>query len=446
MTSNLAHLIKNSLSVFGTRVILILISIVGSIIVARILGPANRGVMEILLLVPLLLVNFGNLGIGNANLYFTAKGICPSDKVNANSLSITLMLGGILFVIGHSWFNSYKETLFRGIPGGYIYLVLSAIPWLLFQKFTQYSFLGKEDVKTRNIIVLTPAIVNIVLTIILVVVVRLDLFGVLAATLISNVIAGLLCYYFLSRESKVRLRFHFKLFLESVKFGLIPFLALLVMNLNYRADMFLVKYYLNDTAVGLYGLGVSIVEKIWLLPEAIGIVLFARVSRAGEGESSKLTPVICRLSILVSAIMGVMLFCSADYIVPVVYGKQFKDAVQPLLVLLPGVVAMTIFLVLNGHLTGQGKAKVTLYIFSGSLILNVGLNMILIPQFGISGAALASTVSYSLGAFCLGIAFVRMNRIGLTTIFVPKKEDYDELLVPLLKGGLRQAEVPVSHD
>ena len=437
MTSNLSYFVKNSLSVFGTRIILIFISIVSSVIVARILGPSNRGAMEILLLVPSLLVNFGNLGIGNANLYFTAKAIYPSDKVNSNSLSITLMLGGILFVIGHSWFNSYRETLFRGIPGGYIYLVLLVIPWLLFQKFTQYSFLGKEDVKTRNIIVLTPGIVNIILTIILVAVIRLDLFGVLVATLISNVIGGLLCYYFLSKESKLRLRFNAKIFFESIKFGVIPFLALLVMNLNYRADMFLVKYYLNDTAVGLYGLAVSIVEKIWLLPEAIGIILFARVSRVGEEESSKLTPVICRLSILVSAIMGMILFWSADYIVPVVYGKEFKDAVQPLMVLLPGVVAMTIFLVLNGHLTGQGKAKVTLYVFSGSLILNIGLNMIWIPLFGITGAALASTVSYSLGAFFLGVAFVRMNGIALTSIFVPKKEDYNRVVVPLLKGGFK---------
>ena len=325
----------------------------------------------------------------------------------------------------------------RGFPNSYIFLVLSVIPWLLFQKFTQYSFLGKEDVRTRNIIVLTPAIVNIILIIILVAVVRLDLFGVLVATLITNVITGLLCYYFLSKESKLRLRFHFKLFLESVKFGVIPFLALLVMNLNYRADMFLVKYYLDDTAVGLYGLGVSIVEKLWLLPEAIGIVLFARVSRVGEGESLKMTPVICRFSILFSAIMGMILFWSAGYIVPAVYGKQFKDAVQPLLVLLPGVIAMTIFLVLNGHLTGQGKAKVTLYVFTGSLILNIGLNIVWIPIFGITGAALASTVSYSLGAFFLGVVFVRMNRIALTSIFVPKKEDYNSVLVPLVKGGFK---------
>ena len=205
--------------------------------------------------------------------------------------------------------------------------------------------------------------------------------------------------------------------------------------------MFLVKYYLNDTAVGLYGLGVGIVEKIWLLPEAIGIVLFARVSNVGEGESSKVTPVICRLSILVSAIIGMILFSSANYIVPVVYGKEFKGAAQPLLVLLPGVVAMTVFLILNGHLTGQGKAKVTLYVFTGSLILNIGLNIIWIPLFGITGAALASTVSYSLGAFCLGVAFVRMNGIGLASIFLPTKRDFAGYLGPLLKKRLSKAAV-----
>ena len=214
MTADLGRFAKNALSVFGTRILLIAISVVGSVIVTRILGPANRGAMEILLLVPSFLVNFGNLGIGNANLYFTARAMYPSDKVNSNSLSITLILGGILFGIGFSWFSIYRGTFFKGIPNSYIFLVLSVIPWLLFQKFTQYSFLGNEDIRTRNIIVLTPAIVNIILTIILVAVIRLDLFGVLVATLISNVIAGLLCYYFLSKESKLRLRFHAKIFFE----------------------------------------------------------------------------------------------------------------------------------------------------------------------------------------------------------------------------------------
>ena len=53
--------------------------------------------------------------------------------------------------------------------------------------------------------------------------------------------------------------------------------------------MFLVKYYMNDSAVGLYGLAVSVVEKIWLLPQAIGLVLFSKVSNLTE-ESKRSYP------------------------------------------------------------------------------------------------------------------------------------------------------------
>ena len=96
MESNLSSFAKNSLSIFGTRIILIIISIVSSIIVTRILGPSNRGVMEMLLLVPSLIVNFGNLGIGNANLYFVGKKQFSIDQVSSNSLSLSMLLGFVL--------------------------------------------------------------------------------------------------------------------------------------------------------------------------------------------------------------------------------------------------------------------------------------------------------------------------------------------------------------
>ena len=438
MTHNFVLFVKNSLGVFATRIVMILISLVGSIIVNRILGPANRGAMEVLLLVPYLLVSFGHMGIGNANLYFIGKNKYPIQKVTSNSVSLSLILGTALILIAYVSFYLYRNSLFRGIPFNYTYLAFCIIPFLLFQKFIQYTLLGKEDVKSRNMIVLLPVLINFVVTIFAVVILKLSLMGVLVAIFVSNLSAALLCFYYISQLTEIKVGLDYHLFLGSVKFGVIPFLALVVMNLNFKADVFLIKYYLNDTAVGLYTLGVTVVDKITLLPEAIGLILFSRVSNITEEEARKVTPLVCRFSMFLALIIGGVLFASAGFVVPLVYGREFELSVLPLLILTPGTISLTVFIILHGDLTARGKARVTLYIFSFALVLNILLNLMLIPMFGINGAAIASTVSYTMGGFGLVKAFARINSISFWKLIFPTIEDFREYVVPFARRVQRK--------
>jgi len=423
---------KNSLSVFGTRIFLISISIISSIIVTRVLGPFNRGVMEILILMPYLLVSFGNLGIGNANLYFIGKKKYSIAKIASNSLSLSFILGISLVLIAYIFFYFCRKTLFTDVPFYFTYLVFSLIPLLLFQKYIQYTLLGKEEITTRNIIVLLPAAMNFVLTIFLVLVIRLSILGVLIALLASNLFAFALCYYFISKRTQIRLSFDFRLLIDSVRFGIIPFLALLVMNLIFKADIFIIKFYMDSTAVGLYSLAVTVVEKIWLLPEAVGLVLFARVSNSSEKNANALTPVICRMSLLCSIVLAFILFISARFLVPFVYGTDFSASVEPLLILLPGIVSMTLYMILHSDLTGRGKAKITLYIFTVAFVLNIILNILFIPVLGLNGAAMASTISYTLGSVGLGIAFTKATSTSFMTLILPQKADFTAYLIPLV--------------
>jgi len=388
--------------------------------------------MEILVLVPYMLVNFGNLGVGNANLYFIGKKTHPIDKIVSNSLSLSLILGAGLILIAYGSFNFYRESLFKGIPFYYTHLVFWIIPFLMFQKFIQYTLLGKEEIASRNIIVLLPAIINFLITICIVVIIKLSLLGVLIATFVSNLSAALLCFYYISKKAEVKFGFDYKLFIRSVKFGMIPFLALLVINLNFKADVILIKYYMNDTAVGLYTLAVTVVEKITLLPEAIGLVLFSKVSNITEEEAGKITPLVCRFSVLSSLIIGVILFISADFLIPFVYGKDFQLSVRPLLILIPGIISLTLYLILHGDLTGRGKAKITLYVFAFALLLKIMLNLFLIPLYGINGAALASTISYSLGALGLVGVFAKINSISMLSLLFPTREDFVRYIIPFI--------------
>ncbi len=84
-------IVKDSVSIFTTRIISILIPLVGSIIVSRILGPLNRGALDLLMLVPFLFVAFGNLGIGNANVYYIGKKLYRAEVIISNSFAVSFI-------------------------------------------------------------------------------------------------------------------------------------------------------------------------------------------------------------------------------------------------------------------------------------------------------------------------------------------------------------------
>jgi O-antigen/teichoic acid export membrane protein len=333
------------------------------------------------------------------------------------------LLGLCLIIVCYLAFFGLRDSIFGGVPIELTPLVFGMIPFALFQKYTLYTLMGREEVSSRNRIVFYPVLVRFTFIVFLMVLLRMQVLGVVLADVGSYLMGFLLSIFFIARWSRIRWRFDVGLFVESVKFGFIPFLALLIMNLNFRADLFLVKYFIDNTAVGLYSLAVSVVDTLGLLPEAIGAVLFARVSNLAEEEANELTPRVCRLSLFICAVGGLVLMGIADFAVPLIYGQAFTGSVRPLMILIPGIVFLQLFVLLHSDLTGRGKAKVTVYIFSGALVVNLILNYLWIPRFGINGAAAASSVSYTGGSLFLAWTFSRFMNIEFYKLLVLTKGD-----------------------
>jgi Na+-driven multidrug efflux pump len=93
-------------------------------------------------------------------------------------------------------------------------------------------------------------------------------------------------------------------------------------------------------------------------------------------------------------------------------------------ILLPGVVTLSIAKVLSGDLSGRGMPMYSTRAAIVALCLNVPLNFLLIPKWGISGAALASTISYSIQAAVLLYYFVNISPNGVFDTLVIKREDF----------------------
>jgi O-antigen/teichoic acid export membrane protein len=87
---------------------------------------------------------------------------------------------------------------------------------------------------------------------------------------------------------------------------------------------------------------------------------------------------------------------AAAPLIHLLFGATFLPAVPALLWLLPGIVMLSVNTIYMNYFASTGLPPVTILAPAAAAFLNVGMNLALIPRFGIVGASLSSVASYGL--------------------------------------------------
>jgi len=194
----------------------------------------------------------------------------------------------------------------------------------------------------------------------------------------------------------------------------------------------------NFGQVGFYTLAAGLVEKMWLFPESMREVIFVEVANQRKGK--EFVARLCRISFFVLATASLLLGVSAPFFIPLLYSKEFLPAVLPFIILLPGILIFSFSKLLASYFAAINMVKINTYASILALVLNLGLNFWLIPKFGMNGAAIASTISYSAGAFLQVGLFLQRTKLPISAIFILHRSDFallNELIRKiLLKFGV----------
>lgn len=165
-----------------------------------------------------------------------------------------------------------------------------------------------------------------------------------------------------------------------------------------RIDQLFIKHFLDMTSVGLYGVAIQLSE-IWqfvpgiLLTAVFPAIINARVHR--KTYKRRLGLLIISLASYGIAIAS-LLTIFAPAVIELIYGPAYSGASEPLRIYIWSLVGMILGLLSTQFLLAENQRTVQMVSASGPLILNIILNIYLIPRMGMSGAAIATVVSYSL--------------------------------------------------
>ncbi len=410
---------KKTFSVLSTQVLILPLTILAGIIIARFLGPEGKGTLTLIVLIATTMKLLGGMGMEFANVYYSSKEREYLHNIITNNIVVwlfsTIVLCGIFFLIR----NFLCSTLLKNVDIQVINFAIILFPFILGYGFMQTLFQGLEQFKEYNMLRISEPTTKLTLVVLLIMIFKLNILGGFFAIFASYLVPGILAIALLKSYVKYPLSLNKRYLVKSIKYGLKGQVGIFFQFFNYRLDMFLVSYYLSIKEVGLYALSVVIAEFLWYIPNSISITLFPKVSAKDKSSANEFTRRISRTSITIMLIAGSIICLIAPVLIRIFYGEQFTESVIPLRILLPGIIAFGMVKILTGHLHGRGKPQYGSIVTVCSLLLTILFDLLLIPRFGIIGAALATTFAYLFSFILTLFFFINVTGLSLKEILIP---------------------------
>ncbi len=427
----MSSFISDVVRVGTSNVLMIGLGLGTSIITARFIGPEGNGMIAALLVYPSLFMSIGSLGIRQSTTYFLGKGIYSELHIKQAITQIWMLTTIFSLIVSFVLMRYFSET------GGNLLLVTLAllpIPFSLFNTYNSGIFLGKNDIKSFNKINWIPSLIAFLGTLIFVVWIRFDVAGALIAGIGGPLFIAVILLFRNKFIQDFSLNYNWKIIKSMLSQGIVYAISLLVINLNYKADIIILDKLSTPFEMGIYSKGSAITQYLWQIPMLFSTIVFARsaVSKDNRLFSYKVIQLL-RVSFFFILIASSILILFSRFIIIGMYGEDFRGSISVLNYLVPGVVVLTIFKVMNVDLAGKGKPWVSMKAMIPALVINIILNFLWIPQDGSNGAALASTISYTLAGVLFLFFYSKEAEIPVKEILTYKKTDFDPLINILKK-------------
>jgi O-antigen/teichoic acid export membrane protein len=404
-----------------------------SIIIARSLGVDARGVFAIAFVLLSLLIALFNSGVTVSLIYYVASADYSLGQSIRQSVAVTLWVALVGVGTGALFILLVRSLLFANVALEILLLTLVALPVSMFKDNLNAIFRGRQDFQAYNLVEIIPQAGILLFTLLFTAAMKLGVIGALLAIISGRLLGAVAAIYLMRRQVPGEALFNWKpdahYTRQMAQYARSIYAAVVSNLVLYRADTLLLNLLVGLRSVGIYDIAVSMVERVWALAEALSTVMLPRIAalKDDEAERRQITPLIARYLLYINLVMGIGLSLIAEWLIVVLYGEAFRESALALRLLAPGIIAWGVSALLAQDVAGRGKPGYAAASSAGVAILNVVLNLILIPRLDYAGAAITSTITYTTYAITLTVIFCRFSGTRWTQLILPERSDLTRL-------------------
>ena len=415
-------LLPGSVANLAVQGLLLVFGLGTGTVTARVLGPAQRGELSFLVLVPSTLTVIGSLGVeyGTYYLWHQEQGRLRSRLLGAGAVVVSisgLFFAGVGFLVV-SWFEPRTGVLSA-------LLVALGTPLTITNAILTMALMANRRVVAYNVSRLVgPMTYTIAITMLWVTGVLgvknafLAWFGSVLLTVTTDLAL-------VARMGSVIPRWEIRTARRSIGYGLRSYVGTVAQYGTLQLDQGLLVVLAGNGALGLYYAAVSVGQVVLYLANNIASAMMGQLGGRSRVQQRRLAVVAMSATAIGTAVTVALLMFLGGPVITLVLGRAYLPGLTALQILLPGLVCLATTRVMNCYFIAVGEARVFARAALASLIVTVVGDLLLIPEFQASGAALALTLAYGVMAVWLLLTF---RAHGRTASNVQDERSCDEAI------------------
>ncbi|KAF5055501.1 hypothetical protein DSECCO2_377040 [anaerobic digester metagenome] len=426
---NEINLKKNILTSGSFRLLIMIASFFTSFMSARYLGVKIKGEYSYLLTMTGFAWAILDMGVSRSIPYLARKFPEKIHEVYSFTLFLFLLESILLGFVGLSFIGFWSEFLSFELSRASTLLLVAIITTSKFGLQLQSFQVGMNRIWDLSIARLLSTLFIVILLLIALLFIRdvNKLIFMLAIVLGSHL---LIIGYIQSTTKLGPIKFRFDPGLLKIiyTYSFRVFVSSLLVTFLIRADIILIKRALDYSQVGIYSIAANIIDVLQIASNTVGNLLLVKLADSVtiEDKWDIMRRIIFVVTIVRSvASLGFILL--GRILLGIFFGVEFLPVYGVYLWLIPASFSLSFGSLFNNYLNSKGFPVISIVFPAIALLLNIALNLLLIPVWGIYGAALATSIAYTLW-FVLIVIFEHYTT-GRTMLsyLVPRKSDLLEI-------------------
>ncbi|MFC1662944.1 flippase [Patescibacteria group bacterium] len=381
------------------------------VLLGRFLGPAEYGVLGVVIYTLSLTEYFFGSGLFLATSKYIAEKPAATKSIIKISkriqLSLAIIFAGLFIILANPLAKLFNEPDITN----FIRILALIAPIYGFRSLYQSFLNGQQQFGKQAVSMIAGATVKII-GVITVLWIGLGIAGVLFAYLAGGLGGLIFAWYLMERRPEGDEIFPAKKLIVTT----LPLIAYLIMfPLIFNIDLFMVKILMADTeAAGYYTAASTIARLPFFLFTSLAVVLLPSISAAiAQQNYEKISYYIrqtLRIGIIIILPLTILIMTTADNLINILYTDAFSPAAWPLTILAAGMFFLTLFKLTTTIIIGGRRPVSIIYYVLSLLIVDIVANILLIPKYGLAGAALASGLMALLGFVITSIIVYAKHR------------------------------------
>jgi len=416
--SRVRKIAKNTTMLFISQIITYIMGFFITMYSARYLGAEGFGIISLALAITGILVVFTDLGLGTLTVREVARDKSLVDKYTSNVAVIKLMLALLTFILTavivylFGYTDEIKVVVYI-ITGSTLINALSGIFYPIFQSYEKMEFQSIANVLNSSIMLIGTFFVIFN---------NLGIYSFATLYMVSNIVVFIFIVSVYIREFQfpsfnIDLGFWKPTLMMALPLSLVSIFSLIA----YRVDTILLSLLKGSTVVGWYSASYRLMEVFLFLPGVFATAVFPVFSslHLSSHETLKLSyqksfKYLAILSIPVSVGTTVL----APEIVLLIYKSAFTPSIIILQILIWAIPITFLNYIFGTILPAMNRQNVLLKVTFLSMIINIALNLVLIPTYSYVGAAVVTVVTeLFIFILCLFILSRTFSKVRLQDVF-----------------------------